>query len=144
MARMPSTPKRDVNQPPGIETNERPPTMPEQQIIEAKIAPPPTIEVDEEAAKGQDDHKRAWTPIEQDWSQICVRVKRMGGFVKGLNKAGQEKATALMAKYDTTPADGWKKKPYIPRFDNASHSTNQKHLFQKPVTMITVPNNPGT
>ena len=131
-------PRQNPNDPPTIETDALPPTMPEQQHIEPKIAPPPTVEVDEPTKK--ENPNRPWTQEEEDWARvICPRVKRVGGgFIKGLSQAGKDKATAMMAKYGTKPEEGWAKKPFIPRFDNASHAANQKHIFEKPVKMITV------
>lgn len=151
MARMPSTPRRNPNDPPDIETDRMPPIMPEQRVREPDIAPPPSIEVDDSVRSKVDERKRPWTPVEQDWYYICTRVKRTGGFVKGLvgedtekGKEVRERVRTLMAKYGTKPEEGWKKKPHVPRLDNASHAQNQKKLFEKPVTMITVPSNPGT
>ena len=124
----------DGGEPPTIETN-RIPIMPEQRHIEAVIPPPPTIEV-------EDAKKRRWTKEEaeriDDERFIRVRVKRIGGFVKGLSKEGQDKVIERMAKYNREPKDGWDMTIHIPGFDNASHAHNQHALFEKPVKMIQV------
>lgn len=129
---------KNMNEPPAIETDLPQSTvMPEQRVIEPSIAAPPTVETDSKPVQPSKPAViRNRSELENTWYQYCVRVKRVGGYVKGLNAEGQKKADELAKKLGTEVKKGWADKPYIPGFDNSSHVHNQKALFEKPVTMI--------
>ena len=127
---------RHPDDPPTIETAQTAiPEMPEQRHLEPKIPDPPTIEVEEAKVEAMTDAQRERM---EDERFIRVRVKRIGGFVKGLADYGKELARERMKKYGRTEKDGWDMSIHIPGFDNCSHVHNQKALFEKPVKMIQI------
>lgn len=131
------TAKVDVEQQPPVHRSaKKKPTMPEQAINEPYVPPPPTLELAEETVA--DNQNRPWTSIEEKWYQYSRRVKRIGGFVKGISSNEQATASRLAKELGTDVKNGWNDMPHIPRLMNASHAENQKALFEKPVKMVQV------
>lgn len=126
----------DPEQQPPKAPERRRPTMPEQAIREPDISPPPTLAVAEDVkpvAKG-----RQRTEVEDKWYQYSRRVKRIGGLCKGMHPSEEAIAIKLAKELGTDVSRGWSDMPYVPGLLNASHSDNQKALFEKPLKMVQV------
>jgi hypothetical protein len=59
---------------------------------------------------------------------IRKRIKRTGGFVKGIDQSEQKAASAVMKKWDRKPEDGWDESIVVKNFDNVPHAVNQKSV----------------
>jgi hypothetical protein len=106
-------------------------TMPEQTVREAEVPPPPTVDV-----------KTVERPVDRElnekWRWLKARVKRTGGFIKNLGDDDRDKAEAMLKELNWPVEKGWPNDVFIPGYDNASHETNQRALFEKPIKMVTV------
>ena len=122
------------NDPPAIETIHPAQSMPEQRVYEVDVAPPPSIQLEAD----KPEVKRFSGEARQDEAYIRQRVRRRGGWVLGFRTDGSEaaKVLELLKKYGRTLEQGWDSTMVIPGLDNAPHVDNQKHLFEKPVTVV--------
>ncbi len=102
--------------------------LPEQTMHEEPVLPPPTVELEE--PQTPEDKKTHREKIE-DERFIRGRVRRIGGFVRGISDREKAAAVERLAKYGRTVEAGWDNSIYIEGYDNCSHAKNHEDLDER-------------